>query len=77
MTEPITFNEQALFDEIVQKGLAEGVTDREAWSQLVENVIDGHSMWAEMHDDQDLEGIQTTMQARWPEFEAELNKREA
>jgi hypothetical protein len=75
MTENIIFNAQTLFEEIVEKGIAEGVSDKDAFAQHIENILDGHAMWGEIHDDQDQEGITETMKARWPEYEAELNKR--
>ena len=77
MTKNIQFDHQSVFEEIVARGLAEGVTSREAYSQLVENILDGHAMWGEMHDDQDQEAIEDVFRARWPEYEERLNSQEA
>lgn len=77
MTEPLAFNEQELFEELVTQGIAEAVVSEEAWSQLIENVLDEHAMWGELHDDQNLEGIEANMRARFSEYRARLDEKEA
>lgn len=73
MTENLMMSDQDLFEEIVDRGIAEGVNNQEAYNQLVADVIEQHRRWGEMHDDQDLEGDEDALQARWPEYEERLN----
>lgn len=75
MTENLISSEQDLFEEVVTKGLAEGVANQEAYNQLVSDVIEQHRRWGEQHDDNDLEGEEDRLQERWPEYEARLNER--
>lgn len=74
MTENLISSEQDLFEEVVEKGLAEGVANQEAFNQLVSDVIEQHRRWGEEHDDNDLERQEDDLQARWPEYEARLNE---
>lgn len=74
MTEFLENNVQDLFTEIIDRGLAEGVADREAFSQLVSDVIIAKRSVGELHDDNDLEALEDELKARWPEFAARLEK---
>ena len=75
MTENLMIPQQELFEEIVKQALQEGVNNQEAYNQMVSDVIEEHRRVKELHDDQDLERIETEMQNRWPEYEERLNDR--
>lgn len=74
MTENLISSDQNLFEEIVERGIAEGVADQEAYNQLVSDTIEEHRRVVELHDDQDLEGDEDVLQARWPEYQQRLQK---
>lgn len=76
MQENLTTSDQALFEEVVKRGIAEGVANQEAYNQLVSDIIEGHRRVAELHNDQDLEGSEDVLEARWPEYQKRLNARE-
>lgn len=73
MTENLAKTDQELFEEVVEKSLAEGVADREAFEQMVDDVLEGHRRWMELDDDQNIEEKEEKLKARWPEYEQRLN----
>lgn len=74
MTENLMTSDQDLFEEIVERGIAEGVADQEGFNQLVSDIIEEHRRVEELADDQDLEGDEDALQARWPEYQQRLVK---
>ncbi|MBU0531804.1 hypothetical protein KJ910_04930 [Patescibacteria group bacterium] len=72
MTENLIVNRQAIFMEIVEAGRAQGVTDREAYDELVESIIEDHRRLGEIHDDTETEEIISVLQGRFDEFKNEL-----
>ena len=73
MTENLAKSDQELFEEVVEKALAEGVANREAFEQMVDDVLEGHRRWMELDDDQNIEEKEEKLKARWPEYEQQLN----
>ncbi|MFH1712497.1 MAG: hypothetical protein ABH846_04670 [Patescibacteria group bacterium] len=74
MTENLAMSNQEIFDEIVERGIAEGVGDQEAFHQLVETVLEQHQDVGELDKDQNVELKEDVLKARWPEYQTELNK---
>ncbi len=70
----ITFSLEGLFDEIVEQGKGDAVTTEEGFHALVEDTIEEHRRLAEIHDDQNLEGYETQLKARWAEYQARLSQ---
>lgn len=68
MDESLHSSTQELFEEVVNRGIAEGVTTQEGYVGLVDMVIEDHRMVGELHDDQNLEGYEDVLEARWPEY---------
>ncbi len=77
MTENLAISEQELFDEITDRAIDEGVTDAEAFGQLVEAVINEHIDAGELDKDDDTEGMEDRIKDRWGEFEQRLNEQVA
>ena len=75
MVEFLDMSVQALFEESVSRGITEGVSNEEAYVELVSNVIADHRRLGELADDNDLEGMEDVLSARWAEFEARLTKK--
>lgn len=65
-------NEQMLFEELSNMAREEGVTTADAWSELVETLIEEHRELQEMHDDNPLEGIEDVLRARFEEYQQTL-----
>jgi len=63
---------EALFQEIVAKGRAEGINDQEAFNDLVDDVIEQHRDWGETHDDSPTVGMGEAMRGRFAEYKAAL-----
>lgn len=74
MIENLALSNQELFEEAVERALAEGVQNQEAFSQIVESLIDEKRGVGELHDDNNLEGMLEILTARFPEFEAKQNE---
>jgi hypothetical protein len=74
MTENLAMSVQELFEEVVQRGITDGVTGNEAYEMLVDEVLEDHLAVAEMHDDQDTEGWADALKARYGEYEVRLEE---
>jgi len=68
---------QEIFDEIIERGIQSGVTDQEAYNQLVETVLEEHQDVGELDKDQNIELKEDVLKARWNEFKSELDRRAA
>ncbi len=77
MVENLALSNQELFEEVVERGLAEGAADREAYEGIVDDVLEQHREWMELHDDQNLEEKEEDLKSRWPEYEQRLSDRAA
>lgn len=75
--ENLTFNEQTFFEEVSAQALNEGVADKAAFDEYIEQAVRNDERWGELDSDNDLEGIETQLKARWPEYQAMLEKRVA
>lgn len=73
MTENLAISEQELFDEIVEQGLEQGVANQEAFEQLVENTLNDRLDVGELDKDEDTEGMEDRIKARWSEYEQRLS----
>ena len=65
-------DQEALFQEIVEKGRAEGINDQEAFNDLVDDVIEQHRDWQETHDDASTDGMGEAMRGRFADYKAAL-----
>ncbi|MBU1126561.1 MAG: hypothetical protein ABH826_04195 [Patescibacteria group bacterium] len=73
--ENLSFNEQEFFEEVVARALEEGVANKEAFDEYVDQAVREHERWGELHDDNDLDGIVTQVQARWGEYQEILDNK--
>lgn len=74
MVENLSTSDQEIFDDVVERGIADGVNTQEAFNELVDEVIEAHREVGELSDDQDLMGDESAIKMRWPEFQARLNE---
>ena len=77
MVEFLVENIEEIFDELVGQGREQGVTDQEAYSMLIENVIEEHRELGEIHDDSETETMEEMLRGRWEEFQERLGLNEA
>jgi hypothetical protein len=68
MVELLDIDRQSIFEEVVERGREQGVTTQEAYNDLVEEVIEGHREWAEIHDDSPTEDLEEQLRGRWPDY---------
>lgn len=70
MTQLDTLNRGELFNEISDLAREQGVSTKEAWSELVDEVLDSHLSLAELNDDNDLVGLKTALSDMWEVYES-------
>ena len=68
MTENISFNEEELFETVVEEGIIQGVVDQPAYFDLIDEIIEDLRREAELGDDQNLELHAENLKARFPEY---------
>ena len=75
MTEFLTFDLQRAYAEIKEGAEAEGVTDKEGWDSLVEIYLNEKLDVGELHLDQDTEGFEDNLKAKFIDYQANLKIR--
>jgi hypothetical protein len=70
MTHLDTLNRGELFNEISELAREQGVSTKDVWAQLVDEVLDSHLSDAELNDDNDLVGLKTTLTDMWEVYES-------
>ena len=60
-----TLNRGELFNEISELARAQGANTKDAWGQLVDEVLDSHLSDAELDPDSDLIGLKTALTNMW------------
>lgn len=64
---------EALFEEIVEKGKEQMIVTKEAYDALVEEVIEDHVDLDEIDIDEDTEGLEDQLRARWDDYLATID----
>ncbi|OGL66525.1 hypothetical protein A2856_02430 [Candidatus Uhrbacteria bacterium RIFCSPHIGHO2_01_FULL_63_20] len=72
MTENLIVDREELFQEIVELGRTEGINDQEAYNDLVDETVERHRDWGEMHDDSSTVGLSEALRGRWADYRAAL-----
>jgi len=65
-----TLNRGELFAEISELARAQGIANKDMWSQLVNEVVDSHLSDAELDPDNDLVGLKTVLSDMWEVYES-------
>ncbi len=64
-----------LYNEIVRRSKANGVTDQEGWDGIVDEVIEQYrTTEGQIHDDEPTEGMEEDLRARFPEYEEVIRR---
>lgn len=59
-----------LYREISKRAKGNGVTDQEGWDGIVDEVIEQfRTTEGQIHDDEETEGMEEDLRARFPEYE--------
>jgi hypothetical protein len=72
MTEFLTFNLNAVYQEIINRMEESGAFDQEAYNDLVEEVIEEKREAGELEDDADTQEFIEGLRHRWPEAKESL-----
>jgi hypothetical protein len=66
-----TLTTEDLYEEISDLARDQGVSSKEQWDEMVEDVVEDHLELGELDLDQDTEGIKDTLKARWGAYKKE------
>jgi len=69
MVKFLTVDENELFEEVVERGLQEGIDDYRGYKNLVDDVIEQHRSVGEIHDDSPTEAMEDWIEGRWPQYQ--------
>lgn len=72
MIENLIFSEDGVFERLCEEGMASGVDTEEGYHSLVEGMLEDMLDLGEVSDDQNMEGHETNLKARWPEYKERL-----
>ncbi len=64
----IEFNEEELFETIVEEGHVQGIADEAAYFDLIDETIEDLRSVAELNDDQNLDSHAEHLKARFREY---------
>lgn len=67
-----TLTADELYDEIADLARDQGVSDKERWDELAEEVLESHLSLGEIDLDEDTEGIKEIISGRWVSYKKEL-----
>ncbi|TAK03775.1 hypothetical protein EPO34_01260 [Patescibacteria group bacterium] len=72
MIEFLNVDPSEIFLEIVELGRAEGINTKEQYVDLVDEVIERHRGFGEMHDDSSTVGMAEALRGRFAEYQAAI-----
>ncbi len=75
MTENLIMEKEALFNEIIDRALAEGINNREAFEEFVDFIVQEKLQVGEESADDPLPGLINHLKERWPQYQERLNER--
>lgn len=68
----LEINLEALFDEIVERGRAEGITTQELFNELLEETLMEHVDLGEMDDQNTSSDLTEQLRSRWLDYKEAL-----
>lgn len=72
MTEFLTFDLNEIFNAAVDRMQADGIATKDAYDELVEELLEEKVEVGELSANDDIEEFEDKLQARWPEAQARL-----
>ena len=73
MTQFLNIDREQLFQDLVERGRQQGVTDQEAYHELCDDLVAELLEVGEMDEDADTIGIVSHLKGRWPDFQEALS----
>ena len=73
MIEYLNVEKEALFEEIVDRALKEGVAEREAFEEFVDFILQEKLQVGELAVSDPLPGLKDHLKKRWPEYQERIN----
>ncbi len=70
--ETLAINLEEIYREVKERAFDEGAFTREAWHDLVEQVLEDRREMQEIHDDVDWDEMKDALRARFSDFEIEI-----
>lgn len=68
----LNYDVEQLYQEVKERALAEGAFTHEEWRDMAAQVIQDHTEFGEVHDDDELEAVKTELESRFADFESEI-----
>jgi hypothetical protein len=68
----LTFDIDEVYQAVKERALVEGAFTPEAWSDVIDMVIQDREEFAEIHDDEELSAVKEDLKGRFTEFEKEI-----
>lgn len=68
----LEINLESLFDEIVDRGRGEGITNQEGFNELLEEILMGHLDVGELDDQNTTSDLTEQLRSRWPDYKEAL-----
>ena len=68
----LTFDIDEVYQAVKERALVEGAFTPEAWSDVIEMVIQDREEFAEVHDDEELTAVKDDLKSRFTEFAKEI-----
>lgn len=66
------FSQEGLFQEILERGRGQGITNQEAYNAFVDSLVQEKLQIGEMDSDQNLPGLTESLKDRWPDYQREI-----
>ncbi len=70
--ENLTFDLEELYQAVKERALAEAAYEPEAWSSMIDAVLEDRQEFGEVHDDEELSAVKEQLKERYPEFKSEI-----
>ena len=68
----LTFDIEELYQAVKERALAEGAFTPEAWSDMIDAVLQDREEFGEVHDDEELSAVKEDLKSRFSAFENEI-----
>ena len=69
----LSYTPDSLFQEILSRGRAQGITTQTQYDDLVVEAIEEHREVAEIGDDDDTEDLSEQLRGMWPDYQDALS----
>lgn len=68
----LTFDLEEVYQAVKERALSEGAYTPEAWSTLIDAVLQDREEFGEVHDDEELSAVKEQIKEMFGEFKSEI-----